>query len=130
MSKIIVIVGPTGSGKTKLSINLALKLNAEIINTDRMAMYRETNIGTAKIKEEEMNGIVHHLINNISLNDEYTCFDFQKDGRKILDDLINQNKNIIIVGGSGLYIKALLYDYELDKTEHERIDLSNYSNEE
>lgn len=129
MSKIVVIVGPTGSGKTKLSINLALKMNAEIINTDRMAMYKETNIGTAKIKDAEMNGIVHHLINNISLDDEYTIFNFQKDGRQILNKLIEENKNIIIVGGSGLYIKALLYDYELND-EKKTTNETSYSNEE
>src|SRR5574344_2238868 len=130
VSRVIVIVGPTATGKTKLSIELAKDLNAEIINADATGVYIEPLIATAKIKETEKEGIIHHMIDLISLNDDYSIYDYQTKGRKVLDDLIKQNKNVIIVGGSGLYIKALLYDYKLDKTEHERIDLSNYSNEE
>lgn len=130
VSRVIVIVGPTATGKTKLSIELAKDLNAEIINADATGVYIEPLIATAKIKENEKEGIIHHMIDLISLNDDYSIYDYQMQGRKVLDDLIKQNKNVIIVGGSGLYIKALLYDYKLDKTEHERIDLSNYSNEE
>lgn len=111
MNKIIVIVGPTGVGKTKLSLALAHKLNAEIINADAMQIYKEMNIGTAKIKNTE--GIKHHLLSIKSVNENYSVFDYQKDARKILDDLI-KDKNIIIVGGTGLYIKALLYDYKFD----------------
>lgn len=130
MSKIIVIVGPTATGKTKASIELAKEYNAEIINADSTAIYKEPIISTAKITESEKEGIPHHMLDLISLNDDYTLFDYQKEGRKVLDNLINENKNIIIVGGSGLYIKALLYDYKLEETEHIDIDLSNYSNEE
>lgn len=130
MSKIIVIVGPTASGKTKASIELAKKYNAEIINADSTQIYKEPIITTAKIKEEEKEGIIHHLIDYVSLDEDYTIFDYQKDGRKILDELISKDKNIIIVGGSGLYIKALLYNYNLEETEIKRIDYSNYSNEE
>ena len=130
MSKIIVIVGPTATGKTKASIELAKEYNAEIINADSTAIYKEPIISTAKITESEKKGIPHHMLDLVSLNDDYTLFDYQKEGRKVLDNLINENKNIIIVGGSGLYIKALLYDYKLEETEHIDIDLSNYSNEE
>lgn len=130
MSKIIVIVGPTASGKTKASIELAKKYNAEIINADSTQIYKEPIITTAKIKEEEKEGIIHHLIDYVSLDEDYTIFDYQKDGRKILDELISKDKNIIIVGGSGLYIKALLYNYNLEETEIKRIDYSNYSNDE
>lgn len=129
-SKIILIVGPTATGKTKLSIALAHHFNAEILNTDSCAMYKEALIGTAKVTESEMDGVKHHLVSNVSLNDEYTIFDFQKDGRKILDDLISKGKNVVIVGGSGLYVKALLYNYELLETESERVDYSDYTNEE
>ena len=130
MSKIIVILGPTATGKTDVSINLAKKLNAEIINADSTQVYKEPLIATAKITEEEKENIPHHLFDIVSLNDDYTLFDYQKDGRKILNDLIKQNKNIIIVGGSGLYIKALLYNYNLEETNIKKIDYSKYTNEE
>ena len=128
MSKIIVIAGPTACGKTKVSIELAKKLNAEIINADAVQVYKDVNIGTAKITKEEMGGIPHHLIDFVSLDKKYTIYDYQKEGRKVLDNLIKENKNILIVGGSGLYIKSLLYDYNLeDEIKKESIyqDLSN-----
>lgn len=112
MSKIIVIIGPTGIGKTKLSLELAETLDAEIINADAMQVYKEMNIGTAKITNTL--GIPHHLLNIRSVTDNYSVYEYQKDARKVLDDLIKNNKNVIIVGGTGLYIKALLYDYKFD----------------
>lgn len=130
MSKILLIVGPTGIGKTKLSIILAKKYNAEIINTDKMAMYKETNIGTAKIKKEEMDGIKHHFISNISLLDNYSIYDYQNEARKTLNNLIANNKNIIIVGGSGLYTKSLLYDYKLEKENKVDKEFDDKTNEE
>jgi tRNA dimethylallyltransferase len=128
MSKIVVIIGPTACGKTKISIELAKKLNAEIINADAVQVYKDVNIGTAKITKEEMEGISHHLIDFVSLDKKYTIYDYQKDGRRILNKLIKENRNIIIVGGSGLYIKSLLYDYNLEgeiKKENIYQDLSN-----
>lgn len=128
MSKIVVIIGPTACGKTKTSIELAKKLNAEIINADAVQVYKDVNIGTAKITKEEMEGISHHLIDFVSLDKKYTIYDYQKDGRRILNKLIKENRNIIIVGGSGLYIKSLLYDYNLEeeiKKENIYQDLSN-----
>lgn len=130
MSKIIVIVGPTGVGKTAASIHLAHKYNAEIINADSTGVYKEPLIATAKVTEDEKDGIVHHMLDLVSLDEEFTLYDYQVKGRKILNDLINQNKNVIIVGGSGLYVKALLYDYKLDKTDNVRIDYSEYTNRE
>lgn len=128
-SKIIVIVGPTATGKTSLSIELAKEYNAEIINADATGVYTEPLIATAKIKETEKQGIIHHMIDLISLNDDYSIYEYQEKGRELLNNLIKNNKNIIIVGGCGLYIKALLYDYKLDKTEQNKIDLSQFSNE-
>ena len=130
MSKIILIVGPTATGKTKLSIELAKLYNAEIINADSTQIYKEPLIATAKITNEEKENIPHHMIDLVSLNDDYTLFDYQRDGRRILNKLISDNKNIIIVGGSGLYIKALLYDYNLEKTTPDIIDYSKYTNQE
>lgn len=130
MSKIILIVGPTGTGKTKLSIELSHMLNAEVINADSTQIYKEPCISTAKITEEEKEGVIHHMIDLVSLNDDYTLYDYQKEARKVLDKLISENKNVVIVGGSGLYVKALLYNYNLSSEIKLDIDLSIYSNEE
>ncbi|MBQ6477328.1 MAG: tRNA (adenosine(37)-N6)-dimethylallyltransferase MiaA [Bacilli bacterium] len=127
MSKIIVIVGPTGVGKTKLSIELAKKLDAEIINGDSVAIYKELNIGSAKPTKEELSEATHHLVNIRSVEEDFSVYDYQLVGREILDKLISENKNIIIVGGTGLYIKALLYDYRFseEKNDYNFDDLSN-----
>ena len=126
---IVVIVGPTGVGKTKLSISLAHLLNAVIINGDSMQVYKNLNIGTAKVKEEEKEGIEHYLFDIKNPNENYTIYDYQRDGRSLLDKFIKENKNIIIVGGSGLYIKSLLYDYKFqDEETFDNFD--NLSNEE
>lgn len=130
MSRIICVVGPTATGKTKVSIELAHLLNAVILNADSTQVYKEPLIATAKIKESEKEGIEHFLFDLVSLNDEYTLFDYQKDGRKLIDKYIKEDRNIIIVGGSGLYLKALLYDYKLEETTTKRVDYSSYSNEE
>ncbi len=130
MSKIILIIGPTAVGKTALSIALAKRLNAQIINADSTQVYKDANIATAKITEKEKEGIVHHLIDIKTLDEDYTIYDFQKDGRKLIDELLKKNINIVIVGGSALYVKALLYDYNLEKEEKDNIDLSKYTNEE
>lgn len=130
MSKIILIVGPTGTGKTTLSINLAKKYDAVILNADSTQVYTEPLIATAKIKEHEKENIEHYLFDVVSLNDDYTLYDYQKDGRRLLDRFISENKNVIIVGGSGLYVKALLYNYVLEDKKEIDIDFSKYSNEE
>lgn len=130
MSKVILLVGPTAVGKTKISIDLAKYYNADIINADSTGIYKEPVIGTAKITEKEMDGVKHHMLNLISLKEDYTIYDYQKEGRTVLEKLINENKNVIITGGSGLYIKALLYNYNLEETTIKRIDYSEYTNEE
>lgn len=130
MSKIILIVGPTGTGKTTLSIELAKKYDAVILNADSTQVYTEPLIATAKIKEHEKENIEHYLFDVVSLNDDYTLYDYQKDGRRLLDRFISENKNVIIVGGSGLYVKALLYNYVLEDKKEINIDFSEYSNEE
>ena len=111
MNRIIVITGPTGVGKTRLSITLAKKYNAEIINADAMQVYKGLDIGTAKITNEEKCNISHHLLDIKDVSEDYTIYDYQKDVRKILDK--DDNKTYIMVGGSNLYIKAALYDYSL-----------------
>lgn len=123
---IVTIVGPTGVGKTKLSIMLAKKYNGIIINADACQIYKELNIGTAKIKESEKNGIEHFLFDIKNPNEEYSVSNYQKDLRYLLDKY--KDRNIIIVGGTGLYITAGLYDYEFSLMNKD--DYSNYSNEE
>ena len=122
--KIVVIVGPTGVGKTKLSISLAKYLDAVVMNADSMQVYRGLNIGTAKIKEEEKEGIKHYLFDICDVCDNYNIYEYQKDGRELLEKFKKENQNVIIVGGSGLYIKSLLYDYQF---QDEKIN-DNYDN--
>ena len=128
-NKIVVIVGPTGVGKTKLSVSLAEKLDGEVINADSMQFYKELDIGTAKIKDDEKKGIVHHLFDIVSVNDMYTIYDYQKDSRKVIDDIINKGKRPILCGGSGLYLRACLFDYKFNDEEKTN-DFSSFSNEE
>lgn len=124
---ILAIIGPTGVGKTKLSVALAHKYNAIIINCDSMQVYRDLNIGTAKITEEEKEGIPHYLFDIKNVTDDYTVYDYQKDVRKLIEE--NKNQNIILVGGTGLYLKAALYDYQFT-TETSKKDYSAYSTDE
>jgi len=127
MKKIIVITGPTGVGKTKLSVKIAKKINGEIINADSMQVYRGLDIGTAKIKDVEKEGVKHHLFDIVNVNKNYTIFNYQKDARKAISEISRKRKTPILVGGSGLYIKAALYDYKLvkEKFHSEFEDLSN-----
>ena len=124
---IIVIVGPTGVGKTKLSIELAKRLDGEIINGDSVSIYKRLDIGSAKPSIEEREGIVHHLIDIKDVSEDYTVYDYQKDVRKLIEDINSRGKRIIIVGGTGLYIKAALYDYKFTEgtTYNEYNNLSN-----
>lgn len=129
MKDIIVITGPTGVGKTALSIGLAKKINAEIINADSMQFYKDLNIGTAKIKEEEKDGVKHHLFDIVLPKEMYTIYDYQKDARQKIEEIIKKGKKVIMVGGSGLYIRAALYDYKLEE-ENVKLNFDDLSNEE
>jgi len=124
---IICIVGPTGVGKTKMSVELAKKYNAKIVNCDSMQVFKRLNIGTAKVTEEEKEGIPHYLFDIKNPTEEYTVYDYQKDLREFLQ--LHQNENIIIVGGTGLYLKAGLYDYRFTE-EKNKTDYSYLSDEE
>lgn len=129
MNKVIVILGPTAVGKTKMSVELAKKLNGEVINADSTQVFRNLDIATAKITEKEKENIVHHLFDIKDITDDYTVYDYQKDCRKCIDDIIKRGKTPILVGGTGLYIKAALYNYEFkDQSIHN--DYSRYSNDE
>ena len=117
MKDIIVIVGPTGVGKTKLSVELAKKIDAEIINGDSVAIYKKLNIGSAKPTIEERQNIPHHLIDICDPKDLYSVYEYQKQVRQKIEEISKRGKRIIIVGGTGLYIKAALYDYRFEKEE-------------
>ncbi len=123
---ILAIVGPTGVGKTKLSIALAKYYQAIVVNADAMQIYKDMNIGTAKIKEEEKENIPHYLFDIASIEDNFTVYDYQKKAREIINN--NKDKNIIFVGGTGLYLKAALYNYvflEENKNDNNYDDLTN-----
>lgn len=126
---IIAIVGPTGIGKTALSVSLAKHYNAEIINFDAMQVYEKMDIGTAKVTKEEMDGVVHHLLSYVNVNTNYSVYDYQKDARSLIDKLLKEKKNIIMVGGTGLYLKATLYDYRF-REEDNSTDYDELSTEE
>lgn len=115
-----MISGPTGVGKTKTSIQLAKKIDGEIISADSMQIYQEMNIGTAKIREEETEGIKHHLIDVISLDENFTVSDFQQRALALIDDITNRKKVPIIVGGTGLYVNSLLYDMDFQSNTVDR----------
>ena len=122
---ILVITGPTGVGKTKMSIELAKKYNAIIINADSMQVYKGLDIGTAKITKEEKEGIQHELFDIVNVEDMYTVYNYQRDVRNLLKKY--QDRNVILVGGTGLYIKAALYNYQFN--DEKPLDLSGLSDE-
>lgn len=126
---ILVIVGPTGVGKTKLSIKLAKIYNGEVINADSTQIYKNLNIATAKVTEEEKEGIIHHLIDIKDINEDYTVYDYQKDCRKKIEEILSRNKTPIIVGGTGLYINAVLYDYKFEEEKCDNL-YEKFSNDE
>ncbi|TCP30253.1 tRNA dimethylallyltransferase [Scopulibacillus darangshiensis] len=115
--KVVIIVGPTAVGKTKLSLDIARVFNGEVINGDAMQVYQGLNIGTAKIPETDMQGIPHHLIDFLPPSEPYTVAAFQSDARQLIHDLNEQHKCPVLVGGTGLYIKAAAYDYQFTDVE-------------
>lgn len=130
MKKVIVITGPTGVGKTKMSVELAKYYDGEIINTDAMQVYKGLDIATAKIREDEKEGITHHLFDIKDVDEEYSIYNYQKDCRNKFDEIINRGKTPILVGGTGLYIKSALYDYKLDDIKEDKKLYEDKSNEE
>ncbi|MDR3263612.1 MAG: tRNA (adenosine(37)-N6)-dimethylallyltransferase MiaA [Clostridiales bacterium] len=110
MSKIIIVAGPTASGKTALAVKLAKTFNGEVISADSMQIYKRLDIGTAKPTESETDGVKHHLIDFVEPDAPYNAALYQKDARKIIDALIKADKTPILAGGTGLYINSVLYD--------------------
>ena len=126
---VIVILGPTGIGKTKMGVQLAKLLDGEIINADSTQVYKNLDIATAKIKESEKQNIPHHLFDIRDINENYTVYDYQKDCRKKIAEILSRYKTPILVGGTGLYIKAALYDYKFEE-ENNNDQFENLTNEE
>lgn len=116
MEKIVVICGPTGVGKTNLSIKLAQYFNGEILNADASQVFRELNIGTAKATKEEMHEVPHHLFSFKQIEEGFSIKEYQRLSRKTIDEITKRNHLPILVGGSGLYINACIYNYDLDST--------------
>ncbi len=110
--KVVVIVGPTASGKTALSIELAKKINGEIISSDSMQIYKDMDIGTAKVTKEEMQGIKHYLVDFVSPDCRYTVSDFKRDSENAIKEILQKGKIPIVVGGTGLYVNSLIYGIE------------------
>ncbi len=114
--KLVVLIGPTAVGKTKLSIELAKKLNAEIISGDSMQVYKEMDIGTAKISNAEMEGVPHHLINIKEPDEDFSVAEFQQLVRNLITEITSRGKLPMIVGGTGLYIQSVIYDYKFSES--------------
>ena len=115
--EVIVICGPTASGKTALSIELAKQINGEIISADSMQIYKDMDIGTAKPTVEEMQGIQHYLIDFVSPEERYSVAQYKKDAKKAIKEVLKKGKNPIIVGGTGLYVDSLIYEIEYNNIE-------------
>lgn len=116
MKNLFILAGPTAVGKTEISIQLAKKLNGEIISADSMQIYKYMDIGSAKIFEEEKRGIPHHLIDVIEPINEYSVAEFKSQAEKAIEDISNKNKLPMVVGGTGLYINSLIYNYSFAET--------------
>lgn len=116
-NKVIVICGPTASGKTSLSIELAKRVNGEIVSADSMQIYDEMTIGTAKPTEEEMEGIKHYMIGHVKPTDRYSVSNYKKEAENAIQEIINKGKTPIVVGGTGLYINSLVYGIDYPELE-------------
>lgn len=115
--KVIVIVGPTASGKTSLSIELAKKINGEIVSCDSMQIYKDMDIGSAKPTQEEMQGIKHYLIDVVSPAERFSVAEYKKQAEKAIEEILSKGKVPIVIGGTGLYADSLIYGIEYQEIE-------------
>lgn len=136
---IVAIVGPTASGKTELGVALAKAIDGEVISGDSMQVYQGMDIGTAKVTPDEMDGIPHHLIDILKPDETYSAYDFQQQAQQLITDITARGKVPIIVGGTGLYIQSVIYDYQFDdetispeteqRVAEQMAELKSYTNE-
>ncbi len=132
MKKVVVVCGPTASGKTSLAVSLAKRLDAEIVSADSMQIYKEMNIGTAKPDDVEKDGIVHHMMDIVSVCDEYNVSLYKQNATRCIEDIISRGKNVIIAGGTGLYIDSLINNVDFFEFENDfsyRDELTSLANE-
>lgn len=133
MSKIIIVGGPTGSGKSEIAIDLAINLGGEIVSADSVQVFKEFNIGSAKILKNEMRGITHYMLDIVEPNDRFTVADFSALARKKIDEILQRGRQPIVCGGTGLYINSLIYDmdwYDSDFDEALRLKLGKMDSSE
>ena len=119
MQKLIILTGPTAVGKTKLSIELAKRIGGEIISADSMQVYKYMNIGTDKISPDKMEGVPHHLVDFMEPTEDFNVFMFQKLVKEVISDISSRGKVPVIVGGTGFYIQAVLYDIDFTETDED-----------
>ena len=112
--KVIVIIGPTASGKTSLSIELAKQINGEIVSCDSMQIYKDLNIGSAKPSIEEMQGIKHYLIDEVEPTQRFSVAEYKKRAENAIEEILKKSKVPIVVGGTGLYVNSLIYGIEYE----------------
>ena len=132
MTKVVVICGPTASGKTDLSIELAKKIDGQIVSADSMQIYDELEIGTAKVTKQEMQGIKHYLVGTVKPTERYSVSQYKKEATNAIEQIVEEGKIPIIVGGTGLYINSLIYDIEYPEIETDltyRTELEQYVEE-
>ena len=113
---LIILTGPTAVGKTALSIELAKDLNAEIISADSMQIYEYMDVGSAKVTKEEMDGVIHHLIDEVKPDYAFSVSEFQKRANKYIKDIDDRGKKVLVTGGTGLYLNSLIYDMDFAKS--------------
>lgn len=132
MNKVIVIAGPTASGKTSVSIEVAKRLDSEIVSADSVQVYKKLDIGSAKITEDEKQNVVHHMIDIVDPTSDYSMADFKELADKEIEDIINRNKIPMIVGGTGFYIQSLIRDINLNEEDDDnsyRLELEKIASE-
>lgn len=127
--KVISIIGPTAVGKTELGIEISKRFNGEVINGDSMQVYKEFNIGTAKVTEDEKDGITHHLIDILEPDETYSVSDFKKDVDNVIRNIVKNSRLPIIVGGTGFYIHATLFDFQLSNIKRNEEYVKRLENE-
>ncbi|MCR5823290.1 MAG: tRNA (adenosine(37)-N6)-dimethylallyltransferase MiaA [Lachnospiraceae bacterium] len=118
-NKLVIIAGPTAVGKTKLSVELAKRINGEIISADSMQVYKGMNIGTAKIAKDEMKGVPHHLIDILEPTEDFNVVEFARRSKRIIEELHAKNRIPILVGGTGFYIQSVLYDIDFTENDND-----------